>query len=119
MVVAVERKADGTGWVLTFDVGGFRQEGRRMAVAGTFNGWATGLSRARSGFVEAGRRASRAAIELPEGTYEYKYYDMASGEWMEIERHPELYRGCWSDYVRNPFGTLNCVVRVPPGGGGG
>ena len=116
MVVSIDRLGDGERWELTFDLGAFPQDGRRMIVTGSFNGWATSVRRARSGFVEAGRRDSFVKLALGAGDYEYKYYDLAKGEWMEVERHPELYRGYYWDYARNAFGTLNCVVRVPPGG---
>jgi len=38
--------------------------------------------------------------------------DSASEEWMEIEAHPEIYRGYEWDYTWNSFGTKNCVLRV-------
>ena len=119
MVTLIDRLEDGKTWELTFDLGAFSQQGRRMIVAGSFNGWATRVRRVRSGFVAAGRKDNFVKLVLPAGDYEYKYYDLAKGEWMEVDRHPELYRGFYWDYVINPFGTLNCVVHVPPGGAAG
>ena len=112
MVTNVAPSQTGTCWEVTCDLGAFSQEGRRLLVAGSFNDWSTRFAPARNGFVE--RRPSRAVKHvLPPGVHEYKYFDLAAGEWLEVDRHPELYRGFFWDYVRNPFGTLNCVVRVP------
>ena len=119
MVIDIEQRAGREEWVLTFDLGRFPQAGRRVVVTGSFSGWATDLRRARNGFVAAGRRDSFVRLALPAGVYEYKYYDLAAGEWLEVERHAELYRGYYWDYVRNPFGTLNCIVRVPGAEGSG
>ena len=116
MVTLIDKLEEGKRWELTFDLGAFSQQGRRMIVAGSFNGWSTGVRRVRNGFVAAGRKDNFVKLVLPAGDYEYKYYDLAKGEWMEVESHPELYRGFYWDYVRNPFGTLNCVVHVPHGG---
>ncbi len=116
MVTLIDRLEDGKRWELTFDLGAFSQQGRRMIVAGSFNEWSTNVRRVRSGFVVAGRKDNFVKLVLPAGDYEYKYYDLAKGEWMEVERHPELYRGFYWDYVRNSFGTLNCVVHLPPAG---
>ena len=114
MVISIDKVVEGGGWELTFDLGSFSQQGRRMIVSGSFNGWSTSVRRVRNGFVVAGRKDNFVKLVLPAGDYEYKYYDLAKGEWMEVERHPELYRGFFWDYVRNSFGTLNCVVQVPP-----
>ena len=116
MVTLIDRLEDGKRWELTFDLGAFSQQGRRMIVAGSFNEWSTNVRRVRNGFVLAGRKDNFVKLVLPAGDYEYKYFDVAKGEWMEVERHPELYRGFYWDYVRNSFGTLNCVVHVPPAG---
>ena len=83
MVTLIDRLEDRKTWELTFDLGAFSQQGRRMIVAGSFNGWATRVRRVRSGFVAAGRKDNFVKLVLPAGDYEYKYYDLAKGEWME------------------------------------
>ncbi len=116
MVTSINMLERGDLWEVTFDLGGFSQEGRRVVVTGSFNGWATHVKRSRNGFVEHRRRDNAVKFRMGRGVHEYKYYDLAQGAWLEAEDHPELYRGFYWDYVRNSFGTMNCVIRIPQEG---
>jgi hypothetical protein len=114
MVVSLTKAGAGE-YLAVFDLGRFTQEGRRMIVTGSFVGWQTEPETMgpRNGFVSIYRKENTAEILLPPGRYEYKYYDLAENEWMEIDRYPEIYRGYFWDYVWNEFGTLNCQLTVP------
>lgn len=113
MITAICILSNRRRYQVTFDLGVFDQTGRRMIVAGSFNNWAIRIPNARSGFVDLVSEHQTVAMELLPGTYEYKYYDMAHAEWMEVARYPEIYRGYHWDYTANPFGTLNCIIRLP------
>ncbi len=112
-MITTIHKIPASGWYeLTFDLGSFPHAGRRMIVTGEFSDWATSICRKRTGFIAARDDTNTVKLTLPPGEYQYKYYDIAHGEWMEIERYPEIYRGFHWDYIRNPFGTLNCIIRL-------
>ena len=113
MVISVKPTTSLELYEVTFDLGRFEQMQRHMLVAGSFNDWMTNYDQPKVGFAKIRVKASIISITLPPGEYEYKYYDAAQKEWMEIEERPEIYRGYEWDYIWNPFGTKNCVLRIP------
>jgi len=113
LVISVKPILNTETYEITFDLGRFEQMKRHMLVAGTFNHWMTDYDHPKGGFAKISVKASTITITLKPGIYEYKYYDSASEEWMEIEEYPEIYRGYEWDYIWNTFGTKNCVLSIP------
>lgn len=69
-----------------------------VSIAGDFNDWnptSHPMKRDKKG-------AWKASLNLAPGTYQYRFF--VDGEWQS-----DL--SC-TDYVENPFGTLNCVKKV-------
>ncbi len=111
MVIAVQKKPFSNLYLVTFDLGCFHLADRDMMVVGTFNDWSV-TKAMRSGLVQLNEHSPTLIMPLLAGDYEYKYYDAAHREWLEIEDEPEVYRGFHWDYSWNVFGTKNCVLRV-------
>lgn len=112
MITRIHRVGDRNLFEVEFDLGAFSQQGRQMIVTGEFSDWAIQPSSRTSGFVAPHRPMNTIALRLPGGSYQYKYYDLQHSEWMEVDRYPEIYRGFHWDFIWNPFGTLNCIIRL-------
>lgn len=112
MITCIQKVSAGELFEVEFDLGEFSQHGRQMIVTGEFSDWAVQPSARASGFVAPQQAMNTITLRLLRGSYEYKYYDLQHSEWMEVERYPEIYRGYHWDYVRNPYGTMNCIVHV-------
>jgi 1,4-alpha-glucan branching enzyme len=73
-------------------------QAERVSIAGDFNGWdstAHLMKKDKEG-------VWKIDIALPPGTYLYRFF--VDGEW---QNDPLC-----ATFVQNPFGTLNCVVKV-------
>jgi 1,4-alpha-glucan branching enzyme len=67
-----------------------------VLIAGDFNDWNPApMKRDKKG-------VWKASLNLAPGTYQYRFF--VDGEW---QSDPSC-----SDFVENPFGTLNCVKKV-------
>ncbi len=76
-------------------------EAKQVALAGTFNDWNPESSPLHLN----GNQCWEKELALPPGTHEYQF--VVDGRWMADPQAPE--------YVPNPFGGINSVVRVAAG----
>ncbi len=112
MITQINKEMGKHLFEVEFDLGDFSQHGRQMIVTGEFSEWAIQPSSRTSGFVAPHRPMNTITLRLPSGSYQYKYYDLQQAEWMEVDRYPEIYRGYHWDFIRNPYGTLNCIIHL-------
>ena len=87
-----QKKTDNT----TFEY--FAPEAKEVQLAGSFNNWdssETPLKKDKTG-------KWKVALSLAPGRYEYRY--LVDGQWQNEQRP--------CTYVRNSFGSTNCVIEV-------
>lgn len=73
-------------------------QAENVSIAGDFNNWDTmshPMKKDKKG-------VWKISLDLKPGTYQYNFY--VDGEW---QNDPNC-----TEYIDNPFGTLNCVKRV-------